>query len=321
MPSFPATAQTNLRPDLAMAMERYPLQASQAGFIALQVFPVIEVPKKVGRFEVRNVEDLLQEHDTARAPTTGYARGGGGKTGTPITWATTDHGFEELIDDSEDSIYSDYFDSELDASRRARDVVLRNHERRVTALASGTGVTNTTAAGTAWDQSAATPIDNVRAAKVAIYNRVGLEPNTLIVPWGRFEFLKDNAQIIDRMKYQGFVDVRRENINAAMLATVFNVERVIVAGAQRNSANEAKTAVLAPIWPVNTVLLAVTARTKDHKEPCIGRTFHWGEDGSEIGGVIETYREDNKRSDVVRVRMDTDEQLIYEACGQRITGT
>lgn len=320
MPQFPSTAQTNLRPDLAGALERYPLQASQAGFVALQIFPAIEVPKAIGRFPMLLIESLLQEHDTARASGGVYPRGQGGKTGADITWSTTEHGYEELIDDRELELYRDFFDAELLAAKRARDQVLRNHERRVCALASGSSITGATAAGTAWTSTSATPIANVRTAKLAIYDRTGLQPNALVIPYNRFEHLKDNPEIVDRMKYQGFVDVRRENITAQMLASVFNVEQVIVAGAQRNSANEAAAATLAPIWPVATALLAVVARTSDHKEPCVGRTFHWGEDGSTIGGVFESYRDEPRRSSVVRNRMETDEKLIYEGLGQRITG-
>ena len=40
----------------------------------------------------------------------------------------------------------------------------------------------------------------------------------------------------------------------------------------------------------------------------------------QVGGVVETYRDETVRSNIVRDRMDTDEKLIYPECGQVITG-
>jgi hypothetical protein len=58
-------------------------------------------------------------------------------------------------------------------------------------------------------------------------------------------------------------------------------------------------------------MVAKVASTSDPREPCVARVFHWGEDGSTIGATIESYRDEPKRSDVVRSRMDTDEVVMY----------
>ena len=49
--------------------------------------------------------------------------------------------------------------------------------------------------------------------------------------------------------------------------------------------------------------------------PCIGRCFHYAEDGSEEMGHIETYRDEPVRSDIVRVRHEIDEQVLLVAAG------
>ena len=61
------------------------------------------------------------------------------------------------------------------------------------------------------------------------------------------------------------------------------------------------------------------AETNDIKEPCLGRIFHWAEDGSEIGGMVETYREESSRADIVRVRHDVQEQVLYTQMGHLLT--
>ena len=61
------------------------------------------------------------------------------------------------------------------------------------------------------------------------------------------------------------------------------------------------------------------ATDSDIKSPCIGRTLHWAEDGSEIGGTVETYRDESVRGDVVRVRHQTDEKMLYTQAGHLLS--
>jgi hypothetical protein len=47
----------------------------------------------------------------------------------------------------------------------------------------------------------------------------------------------------------------------------------------------------------------------DITEPCIGRTFLWTED-SPANPIVESYRDETVRSDIVRVRHNVDECYI-----------
>jgi hypothetical protein len=58
------------------------------------------------------------------------------------------------------------------------------------------------------------------------------------------------------------------------------------------------------------------AETNAIEEPCLARTIHWGEDGSTIGGTVETYYEDQSRGDVVRARHEVEEKIVYTEMGQ-----
>jgi hypothetical protein len=101
-----------------------------------------------------------------------------------------------------------------------------------------------------------------------------------------------------------------------MLAQVFDLDEVIVAGSPKNSAKEGQTVSVAEIWDDEYAMVARVARSSDMREPCIGRTFHWSEDGSSIGGTVETYRDEPVRSNIVRVRHDVDELLLITAAAQ-----
>jgi hypothetical protein len=62
-------------------------------------------------------------------------------------------------------------------------------------------------------------------------------------------------------------------------------------------------------------MVCKVATGQDFREPCIGRTFHWAGDGSGIDGTIESYRDETVRGDVIRVRHDVDEIVLYKQAG------
>ena len=66
-------------------------------------------------------------------------------------------------------------------------------------------------------------------------------------------------------------------------------------------------------------MICKTPDSNDIQEPCVGRTFHWSADGSSMGGTVETYRDETKRSNIVRVRQDTDEKVLYAATGHLLS--
>jgi hypothetical protein len=55
------------------------------------------------------------------------------------------------------------------------------------------------------------------------------------------------------------------------------------------------------------------------RDACIGRTFHWSQDGSSIGGTVESYRDERVRGDVIRVRHDVDEIVLYPQAGHLLS--
>jgi hypothetical protein len=186
MPLNPTPSTSITRPDLAASFDEFDLEASRRGFVGLRVFPVFESNKQAAVFKKRKVKDLLKEAETKRASGADY-----GRTNWQFeedNFATSDHGIEETVDDRESEIYADYFDAERDSAQQARDIVLRNHERRVaTAVidtAVWTGAALTTAVGTPWSTTAtSTPISDVRGAKFKVRQNSGLIPNAMVVGW------------------------------------------------------------------------------------------------------------------------------------------
>ena len=162
---------------------------------------------------------------------------------------------------------------------------------------------------------------DVENASVKVYENCGLWPNTVIISRKIFRAIRRNDDIIDRSKAQNFQDVRAGLLNEQAMASIFDVDQVLVGNSTKNTANEGAAASLASIWPDNNVMVCVTATSDDFKEPCIGRQFHWSADGSDRAGVVEQYRDEVVRSNIFRVRRDATEIVLYVEAGHLLINT
>ena len=200
--------------------------------------------------------------------------------------------------------------------------MLRNAEQRLAdaVFNATTWTSETTAITNEWDDDAnAVPRADVSGAMQSVYNASGLWPNALIINRLVFDNLLDVVSIVDRLKYSGHTDPKPWNITRQAMAQALGIEKLIVSGSVKNTANEAAAASLSPIWSNEFAMVCRVATGPDFKEPCIGRMFHWSEDGSQIGGTVETYRDETVRSDIVRVRHDVDEIVLYVEAGHLLS--
>ena len=318
----PTSALTTLRPDLASFLE-FDLESDRNGYVASKVFPVIDVASQAGVYGIIPVEQLLQQRVTKRAPGSGYSRGS--FTFSTATYACEEHGAEEPVDDRQARMYREYFDAEQVSTLRAFSSVLRNAEQRVAdAVFNATtwnGASLTTGITNEWDDVVnAVPITDVDAAVKKVWDNSGLWANALIVNQKVFRNLRRCAQVIDAIESAGAGDPSKQSdITADMLAQVFGLDYVIVAGATRNSAKEGQTFSASQIWSDEYAMICRVATSADMAEPCIGRMFHWSEDGSSVGGTVESYRDEVVRANIIRVRHDVDEVVLYPQAGHLLS--
>jgi len=262
----------------------------------------------------------LQQRDTKRAPGSGYARGN--FTFDDSTYSCEEHGAEEPIDDREAKMYAEYFDAETVASQRAYNSVLANAEKRVadaifnTSTWTGSALT-TDVSSVPWATIAtAKPLTNVEAAVQKVYDGSGLWPNALVINKKVFRNLRNTPEVIDRIASSGAGDRNlASDVTLQMLAQAFDLDYIIVAGGSINSAKEGQSASVGQIWSSTYAMVCRVATSSDFREPCIGRTFHWGADGSSIDGAIESYRDEVVRANIIRVRHDVDEVILYAQAG------
>jgi hypothetical protein len=320
MPS-PSVSLSTLRPDLATFFE-YDLAMEQSGYIATRVLPVAEAPSAAGPFGLIPLEQLLRETETLRG-TGGYNRDQ--FTFKEDSFVTQEHGAEEVIDEKLRAQYREFFDAEMVATMRAYSRVLRNAEKRVADAVfnatTWTGSALTTAVTKEWDDfDDATPIADVEAAVTKVYENSGLWPNALVINYQVFRNLRNCEEVIDRLQSSGAGDrTTLRDVTTAQLAAVFDLPNIIVANVSRNGSKEGKAATPQQIWSGEYAMVCRVSESADMSDPCLGRTLHWSEDGSVIGGAIESYRDEAVRGDIIRVRHQTAEKILYKEAGHLLS--
>lgn len=312
-----STTITTLRPDLA-SFWQFDLAADRQGFIAPMLLPVTQVGTKSGQFGKLKLTEMLKDAETERAPTALYNRDE--DTFTKASYACVEHGEEMLIDDSERRQYKNYYDAEAYASMRALDVILRNLEKRVAALifnsSTWTGSSLTTAPTNEWDDAVnGVPVTDINNARNKVYDGTGLWPNCLVINRKVYNNLRNNGEVKDAIAASGAGDpTKQTDITRQMLSQVFDLPYILVAGASKLTSGAP-----AQIWSDEYAMVCRIATSADMKEPCIGRIFNWAEDGGDLSGSVEQYRDEPHRSDVFRARSHTDEVVLYSALGHLIS--
>jgi len=303
------------RADLAQAWMEYVLGAAGSSeFIATEVLPVLGVPLRDGKFSAITRDKLLTAADTKRANRAGYNRVD--FEGEDKSWACEEFGLEGAVDDRERIFYASDFDHEMVTTMQIIRKLKHAQEARVSALIfntttwTGSDLYTDVSGSAPWDTASSAIIANVIAAKEKVRkNTGGREANCLIVTRSQFENLLKNTEI--KAQFPGAPLITKAMLESA-LGSIFGLERLIVAGGIYNSAAEKATSTYtaAEIWSDDYAMIArVAPQGAALNEPCIGRTFLWtGDSPSEL--VVETYREEQIRGDVVRVRHDVDEVVL-----------
>jgi hypothetical protein len=163
-----------------------------------------------------------------------------------------------------------------------------------------------------WSTAAtATPRVNVSAGKMAMRAASGLMPNALVMGMAAFVNALNTTEIKDALKYTNPIEIGGEEAQRRVLAQYFGVDRVLVGGAQYDSAKKGQSFSLTDIWDDEYVaLVRVSNGGTRLKEPAYGRTFLWQADAPQEV-VVETYREEAIRSTIVRARQHVDEAVIF----------
>lgn len=303
------TSKATANPILTQTAVKFMHNAKE--FAGSALFPIFLTGEQAAQYYVFDRENALNiPKNIQRAPGTGYARSL--MKLSDDSYSCKEYGHEEPVDDIEKAKYASALDADNASVTRSTNIVLVNHEIRSHALATGSGVTSSTP-GTKWDAADPDPVGDVDAAKEVIHDNCGLDANTMIISRDVFNILKELSVILDKIKY-----TQKGVLTPELLAGVFNVENLVVAGTVTNSAAEGQTISPAKIWG-DSVVLAHVNKAQDLKAPNFGRTFAWSKFTGRKGILVKSYREEKINSDIHRATQNTDEKLVGAECGYHLS--
>ena len=307
----PESTSVIFRDDLSILAKEYDEQKAIGRFIARQAAPVAEVASAEGQYPIMNRENFKKPAKTGRTEGSNYNRVSG--TFGSGTYDCQEHGLEYVIDDRRLKRYRRLFDAELAATQILRFQLLLAHERRVAALYSGGGFSNTNVA-TAWSTSdTAVPLDDILTGLETLEDKCGVGPEdiSLIIPRADFREMMACAQVTDKVKYT-YPGMQPALLQAMQVAAMLGIKSVLKARSVYDSTEEGVAESNTQIWTAGVMYLAVLAEESETLETAsAARTILWTADAPELP-VVESYREEKIRSDVVRTRDDTDEILMGE---------
>jgi hypothetical protein len=320
------TVQGQLRPELGASLQQFDVVAALGGMVGLQILKPKSVPIQNGYIGMRTLEELMKDDvTTERSPGAEYGRSG--QKFTNFSFATKEYGHEEVVDDREAKLYQSYLEADIAAAQRIQGILMRRLEKEVCDLLTDTASTFTgaltDASSAAWTTVSTDIIQEVEEAMLDFRTNSGMLPNVMVVGYDRFRAMLRNTGIVDRLKYWGQdPNVGSMMANTDVLAKAVGIDKIVVAGMIRNSALEGQSRSLAQIWDGTKVGFYRAAMTDDIKEPCVGRTFIWTEDGANPDGsvVFESYRSEERRGRVIRGRHESQAKIAYDKLGFVLTG-
>lgn len=322
----PTTTVVNQRPDLAPMVE-FDTKSAELQAIAYKAFPVVNVLEQADQYHAIPFEEWLRVPDDANAGLRGddgeYERDDFGFE--EKSYATNEYGIESTISDRRVKKYNE-LDLDVRAARRDQERIIRIAEARAAAkLFNASNFSGqTTSAGTAFTNlSSSDPEAKVREAMDAVEDRIGMRPNTVIMSDTNVRRIRANEKVRSVVSSQGAGQSEMAGrVGVEVLKEVFDVPHILVGGMSRNTAKRgAATQSVGKIWSNTFILVGyIDHDSGDIEAPSLTRCFHWTEDGSQIGGVFEEYREDPKRRKVLRTRHDVTEDIVFPEAGQLITG-
>jgi len=304
------------RADMAVLSKEFDEIKAAGRFIGKRVAPIIEVGEKSGSFPIFNRETFKKPaSSTSRTPDGAYNRitGEFGRG----TYDCVEHGLEYLIDDAKRRQYASLFNAERAATQVLTYQMLLAYEQRVAALLSGGGFSSNSPS-TVWSTTAsAVPLTDIESGIETLQDNCGVarEDISFVIPRADYTEMMATAQVIDKVKYTwaGTANgVQPSRLPEQLIAAMLGIKEVLIAGGSYDSTEEGYAESMSQIWTAGTTYLIVTANEGDSMEtPSAARTALWTAD-SPVIPTFESYRKDEIRSDVLRMRENTEEFLQGE---------
>ena len=292
-----------------VALSNLSVKYQNAELVGERLFPALPVDKDSNKYFIYGKENL-RTYRTKRAP---------GTRAASMDWSVSSDSFkceeyalEHPIPDEVRNEADAPLKPESDASEMLTDVLAHDQEARIAALALTAGsyaAGHANAAAKKWDDfTASDPIEDVRAMNSLIHGKIMRPANCILLGKQVYDVLRNHPAVLARLS-----DSNTRIVTPALLATLFDVQEVLVGGAKQiTSAEGAATEVSSYVWGKNVIL--AYKGTPGLKTITFGQTFR-----RQGYRQVEKWREQAIKSDILKVADKTDEKIIASGAGALLT--
>lgn len=295
-----------------------------SNFVADKVFPNIPVQKQSDRYYTYDRGYFNRDEMKVRAPGTESAGGEYAVDNTPTYFAPV-YAFHHDVPDQRRANADSVLSPDREATILATQKGLIKREKTFVSKYFTTGLWGTDVTGVnsgpsgdqvlRWNDSASTPIEDIRKYKTAILEETGFEANTLVIGQRVFDALIDHPDIIDRVKY-GQTAGGPAMVDTAELEALFKIPRIFIMKSVENTAKEGATNAHSFIGGKHA-LLCHSAMSPGLMTPTAGYTFSWNGylGASASGSRIKKFRMEHLSADRVEIEMAYDQKLVAAELG------
>lgn len=318
MPLNPTSGAT-IRADLNILVEE--AAGSDAFFIGQRAMPPFGVDAKSGTYPKIQIAagELMSSGSTDRSR--GGSYGTVSRQWTTDTYDCVDRGLEEPVDDTDVKDLSRFFNLESSTARWVlRNMMLAHEVRVATALINATTFgagTNSTVAYTEANIATISFIADVLAAIERVRDN-GSNPNTIVLSSTVYNRIRRATPVVNFVAGSVGSGAKVNTGTIAQALADEGISQVLVGKARYNNAKKGQAKSMTNVWGNTYVWVGnVSPNAAAMQDGGAGFTLVWNQEGGIF--VSETYRDEQKRSNMVRVRQNTAEKVVDATAGTLIT--
>jgi hypothetical protein len=314
---YPSSGAT-IRADINVKIEE--AAGADTFFIASRALPAFGVEARSGTYPKLQIAEaeLMSRGSTVRSRGSSY--GEVTRRWISDNYDCIDRGLAEAIDDVDVKDLARFFGLEASTARWVMRNMLLDYEYRVAAeIMSATNFGTGTGSVVAYTEANLATISFVADVIAAIERcrNNGANPNTIIMSANVYNRVR-RATLVQAF-VQGSVS-KGASVNLNTIAQAFadeGISQCLEGKARYNSAKKGAAKSMTAIWGDTYVWVGyVNTGASSLQDGGAGFTLYWIPEGL---WVTETYRDEARRSNMVRVRQNTTEKIVDGTAGTLIT--
>jgi len=291
-------------------------------YIGQLIFPVYPSGREVGRYPKFRIgaAELLKAG-------TGYGSTKRNETGTynevtrKFEWdsfQTEEFGLEERVDDVVARRMESFFDAEVITGRLLMNSLMLDYELEIAAKTYSSPTFGDTNVVVKWTNALLDTVDVPQDMNAAIERMtlLGEVPTTFVISLRLWNLIR-RSKLLQTYVY-GYLNVNQggSQITEQMFANVFGLQEILIAKKSYDTTLKGiTTPVVVPVWSDDFVALIRRAEG-DFMNGGVGRTIIWDADAP--GGLFtsESYRDEKRRGNMLRVRSNRVTKVVSPNCVQ-----